>query len=140
MPKFKLRKGKVKEFSHCIDCWNAQRSNAGNTIRAIFDVIGGISHNYDTPSSAPWPKGTTLLKKPVPLARYFFNGTYGWIVNKSCHTQPSIKLKLSTNKFDNDHLNIPCPRITPIKVSAITDTGAQLSFVPVASKNHLYYQ
>ena len=87
MPKFKLRKGKIKEFSHCIDCWNAQCSNAGNTIRAIFDVIGGISHNYDTPSSVPWPKGTTLLKKPVPLARYFFNGTYGWMVNKSCHTQ-----------------------------------------------------
>ena len=27
MLKFTPRKGKIKEFSHCIDCWKAQRSN-----------------------------------------------------------------------------------------------------------------
>ena len=84
--------------------------------------------NDNTPSSAPLPKGTTLLKKSVSLAHHIFEETYGWIVKES-RQQPSIKLKLLTNKFDYGYLNIPCPRITPVKVSAISDTGSQSSLM-----------
>ena len=83
MLKFKLRKGMIKEFSHCIDCWKAQHSNGGNTNRTIFHVIGGILRNNNTPSSAPLQKGTTSLKKPVSLEHHIFNRTYGWLVKQS---------------------------------------------------------
>ena len=46
---------------------------------------------------------------------------------KESRQQPSIKLKLSTSKFDYNHLNLSCRITAPVKVSPITDTGAQSS-------------
>ena len=43
--------------------------------------------------------------------------------------QPYLKLRLTTNRADYDHLNLPCPKMTPSTVSAITDTGAQSSLM-----------
>jgi len=48
--KFKLRRGKIREFTHCINCWKKihvsskvnPNSNANNT-GAIFDVLGAIN-------------------------------------------------------------------------------------------------
>ena len=58
MPKFILRKGKLKEFNICIDCWKDQHGKKNNTTGALFDVIGGIS--TDQPSKKP----TTNTKLP----------------------------------------------------------------------------
>jgi len=48
---------------------------------------------------------------------------------KETRKQPSIVLKISTNKLDYDHLNLPYPRIKPSKISVITDTEAQSSLM-----------
>ena len=64
----------------------------------------------------------------MSLAHHIFDGTYDWMVKES-RQQPAIKLKLSTNKFDYNHLNLSCPRIAPVKVSPLTDTGGQSSLI-----------
>ena len=48
MSKFKMRKGKLREYDHCIQCWRKSHpiqvspSSPDNTTGALFDVIGGI--------------------------------------------------------------------------------------------------
>lgn len=132
MMKFKLRRGQPKEFTHCINCWKkihttpSGNSNSKNTSNngAIFDVLGAISDPLPALKLIPKKK----LRHPVTLQHHIFDGTYGWMVKES-RKQPSITLKISTNKLDYDHLNLPCPKIKPSKVSVITDTGAQSSLM-----------
>ena len=94
-------------------------SNTSNT-GALFDVLGAINGPHAV------PKHQSKLSKPVTLQYHIFNGTYGWMIKES-RKQPSIILKLTTNKQDYDCLNLSCPVVRPSKISAITDTGAQSS-------------
>ena len=73
MPKFILRKGKLKEFNICIDCWKDQHGKKNNTTGALFDVIGGTS--IDQPTKKP-TTNTKLPNKSVSLDHYIFDGTY----------------------------------------------------------------
>ena len=135
--KFTLRKGRagkgpsLKEFSLCIDCWRASVKQADaqhkHTTSALFDVIGGIS---DAPRRTGGHLAAVKSRKHyhVTLDHHIFNDTYGWIVKES-NAQPTIRLTLSTNRADYDHLILSCPAISPQKVTAITDTGAQSSLM-----------
>ena len=125
MPKFILRKGKLKEFNICIDCWKDQHGKKNNTTGALFDIIGGIS--TDQPTKKP-TTNAKLPNKSVLLDHYIFDGTYGWMVKES-RKQPYFNLKIFTRKSDHDHINLPCPNVRSTKVSAVTDTGAQSSLM-----------
>ena len=67
-----------------------------------------------------------ITKHPILLDHRIFDGTTGCRIAES-KKQPYLKLRLTTNRADYDHLNLPCPKMTPSTVSAITDTGAQSS-------------
>ena len=116
--KFKIRRGKLKEFTECIECWKSR--NQDNTTGALFDTLGSISTDSNEAHSRK--KSTTHQnKKSTALDHHIFDGTYGWMVKES-KKQPSIRLRISTNKVDYAHLNAPCPQIKSSKILAITDT------------------
>ena len=130
--KFKLRrKGQnkvLKEFQLCVDCWRKENvpSQSKDTAGALFDSISTI--NMPT-NKKPTPKPS---KSPrfQPLDHYVFDGSYGWMVAES-KPQPSIKLKIHTDKSDYEHLNIPYRHVKSTSVTAITDTGAQSSLMGI---------
>ena len=123
--KFKLRRGKFKEFTHCVQCWR-KLHNVNTPVEsrekqgAIFDVIATVNEsNREVKKQA----------KPLPsLKHHIFDGTYGWMIKES-KKQPLITLKLSTASSDYSQLNLPYPSIKPRKISAVADTGAQSSLM-----------
>ena len=131
--KFKLRRkgpNKVlKEFNLCVDCWKKDNvpQTDKETAGALFDTIGTIrtsTNNSNPPPASKLPK-TRHLK---PVDHYIFDGSYGWMIAES-KPQPTIKLRIYTNKSDYDHINIPYRHVKSSSVTAITDTGAQSSLM-----------
>lgn len=108
--KFKLRqKGQnkvLKEFHLCVDCWKKEKvpPPTKDTAGALFDTISTInmSANGEASSSPRFSKQRNL----TPMDHYIFDGTYGWMVAES-KPQPTIKLRMYTNKSDYDHMKIP---------------------------------
>ena len=125
--KYKIRRGKPKEFTHCITCWqkihqtspSSSDKRTSNNTGAIFDYVGAINQP-SIPKKKPY-KGLTLQ-------HHIFDGSYGWMIKES-RKQPSFVLKLSTSKEDYDYLMLPHPKIKPSRVSVIADTGAQSSLM-----------
>jgi len=131
--KFKLRRkgpNKVlKEFHLCVDCWRKENvpSVTKETAGALFDTISTINMSARNGKSPPPPK-STKAKHLKPSDHYIFDGTYGWMVAES-KPQPTIKLRIHTNKSDYGHMNIPYRHVKSSSVTAITDTGAQSSLM-----------
>ena len=124
MPKFMLRKGKLKEFNICIGCWKNQHGKKNNTTGALM-LLGAF------PQINQQRNLLQILNYPINqyhLIITFFDGTYGWMVKES-RKQPYVNLKIFTRKSDYDHINLPCPNVRSTKVHAITDTGAQSSLM-----------
>ena len=146
----------LEEFSLCIECWKqswkpervTSKSSDGrpdNTTGALFDTLHAIhmgkgpdriSEN-DTQFTAVRPEleqncdyiGTVRnIKHTILLDHRIFAGTTGWRTAES-KKQPYLKLRLTTNRADYDHLNLPCPKMAPSTVSTITDSGAQSSLM-----------
>lgn len=115
--KYKLRRGKFKEFSHCITCWRKVYATPHSTEHAgaIFDTISSISNQPNQ-------------RKSISVEHHIFNGTFGWMARES-RKQPTVTLKLSTNTHDYQQFAATTPNIKPSKVSIIADTGAQSSLM-----------
>ena len=120
---FKLRRGKFREFTHCIACWrkihNVPPSNYSTmeNTGAIFDTLSSLTNKTDSPA-----------RKTVSLNHHIFDGTYGWMMKES-QKQPTVTLKISTSDQDYEHFSATKPSIKPRKLSVITDTGAQSSLM-----------
>ena len=103
--KYKLRRGKFKEFNHCIACWrkvyvtpsNSGTENAG----AIFDTINSICN--------PLSQRKTTSKM-ISVEHHIFDGTYGWMAKES-RKQPTVTLTIMKSSHKrhpkSSHLNCP---------------------------------
>lgn len=122
----------LKEFQLCVDCWRKDRwpengePQGKPTTGAIFDVIKAVHVTPSKPSSIV----STISSKNNPqlIDHHIFDGTYGWMIAES-KPQPTIQLRIFTNKSDHDHLNLPYHQVKSTRVNAITDTGAQSSLM-----------
>ena len=129
MSKFKLRKEKINEFTHCIQCWRQSHPtqqpspSLSNTAGALFDVLGGINDPSNNQTRVK-----SKMRSMAYLDHHIFNCSFGWMIKES-QKQPSIKLRISTDESDYQTFKKPCTKIIPSTVQAIADTGAQSSFM-----------
>lgn len=134
--RFKLRKNRdqqkvLREFETCVDCWRQEnpkpvRDSAENkpnpsTTGALFDAITAV--NVASSTNSPQAQYQRLK-----LDHHIFDGSYGWMIAES-KPQPTLQLRIHTNRQDYDHLNLPCPNVKSKSITAITDTGAQSSLM-----------
>ena len=121
MSKLKLRKGKIKEFIHCIQCWRKSHltqqpsPSSSNTTGALFDVLGGINNLF-----------RNQTRDIAYLDSHIFDGPFRWMIKES-QKQPSIKLRISTDQSNYHTFKKPCPKINPSNFQTIADMGAQSS-------------
>ena len=122
--RFKLRRREasksLKEFNLCVGCWVKEKTQSDDntapqnkqTTGAIFDVLSSASiHTAPSNRKSISTVSKSLSRQHPPgFDHYIFDGTYGWMVAES-KPQPTIKLRIFTNKSDYDHLNIPYRRI-----------------------------
>jgi len=62
-------------------------------------------------------------QKAILLDHNIFTTT-GW-KQASSVKHPTLKLELSVNKDDYEKFGVECPKVNPLLVTVVTDTGAQ---------------
>lgn len=134
MKKYKLLQGKfgkprLREFKQCIACWKQSKQSE---TPSVGSNIASISHRSNNTVKST----NCAVQRPQPephcpevlLDHHIFDGTYGWLL-KECKAQPTIDLLVSTRQADYAHFSIQRPKISPRKVKAVSDTGAQSSLM-----------
>ena len=124
------RQKKMIEVMFCMLCWrkkNPRRSNVAAAGTSSHDeasalMIGEITGNAAL-SDALESSGISSDREIV-LDHHIFDSSDGWKKSESM-PHPTLRLLLSTNASDYDHINATCPSIKPSHVNVVTDTGAQ---------------
>lgn len=122
--KFKLRKAKINEFTHCIQCRRKFHTtqqpspSLSNTTGSLLDMLGGINDPSNNQTRVK-----SKMRNVAYLDHHIFDGSFGCMIKKS-QKQSSIKLRVSTDESDYETFKNPCPEISPSTIQAIADTGA----------------
>ena len=58
------------------------------------------------------------------IGHYIFDSEEGWKKSESM-THPTLRLQISVQKQDYDHIGKPCPNVRASSLEVVTDTGAQ---------------
>ena len=132
------RQGRMIECSLCLPCWKKASPRRGKTPKDEHPgdetsalLIGGITSV--TPISAIELSGTSLRGKSVHdgastkkiiLDHHIFHSGDGWRKSESL-SRPTLRLCVTTDVQDYDHIGASCLRVMPSFVTVVTDTGAQ---------------
>lgn len=119
----------MKEFKQCPACWKLERAqkdrHAGTPSPATN--VAALSQPSLSPTLSN-QSSSVKTRHSISLDHYIFDGTAGWS-KKASKSQPTVRLCVSTNSADYNHLDLPCPNICQGIVDAIADTGAQSSLM-----------
>ena len=71
----------------------------------------------------------------VPFPHHVFDSVGGW---RQSQVKPHqvVKLRVSIDKSDYEHLSLPCPKMCPTKYSAMADSGCQITLLRLKVFNH----
>ena len=130
------RQKKMVECALCLPCWkkNNPKRGKGSADTSSHDetsalLIGGITTVTPIPADMLETSGigscsTLDSGKEIVLDHHIFDSHDGWKKTESM-PHPTLRLQVSTDASDYDHINATCPTITPSYVNVVTDTGAQ---------------
>ena len=127
------RQQKMIERTHCLVCWKKKKSKTPvedsthdkTSALMIGGVTMGVSGTVPLVSSSISSVGTRRGKKQqIILDHHIFDSHDGWKKSESM-PHPTLKLELSTDPSDYNHIGGTCPNVVPKYVTVVTDTGAQ---------------
>ena len=133
------RQGRMMEYSLCLPCWHksnpkkgkatkdsSRRTYVSKDVTSVI-VIGALSYNPAIDSSiVPLDKKNKLHQDlhEIVLDHHIFHSPDGWKRSESM-AHPTLRLRLTTNHADYDHIGTACPSVMPSFVTAVTNIGAQ---------------
>ena len=132
------RASKMIECTRCLNCWkkfNKKDNGKGDRKPPHSEqgevntlIIGAL--DLETQKSTEDRDSIAAIntkkvnKGEVLLNHYIFDSEDGWLKSESnCH--PTLRLHLTTDKSDYDHIGVKCPHIQPRFITTVSDTGAQ---------------
>ena len=133
------RQGRMMEYSLCLPCWRKSNPKKGKATKdssrrtyvskdeTSMIVIGAMSYNPVIDSSVVPPDKKNKPHQDlqeIVLDHHIFHSPDGWKKSESM-AHPTLRLRLTTNHADYDHIGAACPSVVPSFVTAVTETGAQ---------------
>ena len=125
---YNKRQKKTIEVTMCLPCWKKanpkkEKPPADNTEdeTGALLLIGGISSTKPVDSEVAVI--TDRGKKEIILDHHIFHSKEGWRKSESM-PHPTLRLLLSTDADDYNHIGVSCPLIKPTFVVVVSDTGA----------------
>lgn len=128
-----LRGWNSKPHKVCIKCWKKSRSRQRPTRTVDTDNNGSLKIRAETnglllqlgasESMAHTRQSRTYSGDSVQLDHHIFSND-GWKAVKNL-AHPMVQLRMTTKKEDYDTFGATFPKIAPLHVQVITDTGAQ---------------
>ena len=136
----------------CKPCWqrkNDKRRGAGRYGQAQKNEASGVTKSEQFPylsaveakedPSMPEQQSELLALDnggyAVPLPHYIFDSAGGWRQSQ-VEPHPVVRLTVSIDKSDYEHLRLPCPKMRPATCSAVADTGCQSTLLGLKVFNH----
>ena len=128
------RRGKTIEVTHCMTCWRKSRPRR-KPVKENNDVakdetssliIGGVSITPHSESAVvhSTASGDHRKTREIILDHHIFHSQEGWKKSESM-AHPTLRLRLTTDPEDYNHVGAVCPNSMPTFVTAVMDTGAQ---------------
>ena len=134
------RQNRMIECTLCLKCW--QKANprkprkstppekpADETSAILIGAIASSSVEVSITNSSAYiasisEDNAARKRRPIVIDHHIFHSTEGWRKTESLQ-HPTLRLRLTTEKSDYDHVGASFPKIAPSHVTIVTDTGAQ---------------
>ena len=131
------RQKKTVECTLCYPCWRKNNPKRGKGSKGPNDnrpadetsalLVGGITavtSISDCESSSISSRDNPHGGKEIILDHHIFNSQDGWKKSESL-PHPTLRLQLTADASDYNHIGAMCPSVTPSYVTVVSDTGAQ---------------
>ena len=124
------RQKRTVECTLCHPCWKKKQSKPFKGDQPVDEAsalfIGAITEAEPIlqVESSICSNTTSHGGKEIILDHHIFHSQDGWKKAESL-PHPTLRLKLTTDDSDYNHINAACPKVRPSDVTVVADTGAQ---------------